>query len=92
MNTQTRKIKEIIELVDGLEVLAIFAAKVAADGKVDRKDLPIILEFTNKIKSLFAAFDDVPKIVEEIEDIDRVEMIILLKKLLGLAKNIKDLN
>ena len=90
MSTQTREIKEIIELVDGLEVLAIFGAKVVADGKVNHKDLPIVIEFMDKIKSLFSAFDNVPEIVQEIEDLDRAEMIILLKKLLDIAQNIKD--
>lgn len=90
MTTEKKEIKEIIELVDGLEVLAIFAAKVVADGKVNHKDLPIIIEFMNKIKSLFSAFDDVSEIVQEIEDIDRTEIIILLKKLLDIARNIKN--
>lgn len=90
MNTQTREIKEIIELVDCLEVLALFGAKVAADGKVDRQDIPLILEFTNKVNSLFSAFDNVPEIIKEIKDIDKVEMIILRKKLLDIARNIKE--
>lgn len=90
MTTQTKEIKEIIELIDGLEVLAVFGAKVVADGKVDHNDLPIVLEFMNKINSLLSAFDNVPEIAKEIEDIDKVEMIILLKKLLGIARNIKD--
>ena len=90
MSTQTREIKEIIELVDGLEVLAIFGAKVVADGKVNHKDLPVVMEFMNKINSLLSAFDNVPEIVKEIEDIDKAEMIILLKKFLYLAKNLRD--
>ncbi|WP_019503842.1 hypothetical protein [Pleurocapsa sp. PCC 7319] len=90
MSTQTKEIKEIIELVDGLEVLAIFGAKVVADGKVNHNDLPIVLEFMNKINSLFSAFDNVPEIVKEIEDIDKAEMIILLKKLLDIARNLRD--
>ena len=89
MSTGKREIKEIIELVDGLEVIAIFGAKVVADGKVNHQDLPIIIEFMNKIKSLFSAFDDVSEIVKEIEDLDRAEMIVLLKKLLYIARNIK---
>ncbi len=92
MSTEKKEIKEIIELIDGLEVLAIFGAKVAADGKVNHKDLPIILEFTKKINSLLSAFNDVPEIIKEIEDIDRLEIVILIKKLLDVARSIKDVH
>ncbi|MGL5834074.1 MAG: hypothetical protein ACRC1Z_12710 [Waterburya sp.] len=78
------------ELIDGFEVLALFGAKVVADGKVNYKDLPIVIEFMDKIKSLFSAFDNVPEIVQEIEDIDRAGLIIPLKKLLDIAINIKE--
>ena len=90
MSTQTKEIKEITELLDGLEVLAIFGAKVVADGKVNQKDLPIVMEFMSKIKSLLSAFDNVPEIVQEIEHIDKAEIIILLKKLLDIARNVRD--
>ena len=33
MSTQTREAKQIIELADGLEIIALFGAKVVTDGK-----------------------------------------------------------
>ena len=92
MSIEKKEIKEIIELVDGLEVLAIFGAKVAADGKVNHKDLPVILEFTKKLNSLLSALNNVPEVIKEIEDIDRVEIIILLEKLVDVARSIKDVH
>ena len=92
MSTQKLDITRTLELADAIEVIAIFGVKVAADGKVNYEDLPTLMEFMGEIDSFLSVFESVPEIVEEIQDIDQAEIMILLNKFLGIARNIRDTN
>lgn len=83
-------IKEIKELLAGLELLGVAAKKIAADGKVGVDDLAHLLDVAKKAEVLLAAIKDIDKIDDEIKALDQAEIIELVSAVLALVKKIKE--
>lgn len=73
-------IKESLELLDGLKILAIDVKKVFADGKVSIADLPVAMELLGQLGTLTAAIQGVDQILVEAKDLSAEEINALVAK------------
>lgn len=89
MEPQKRDIKEISELIDGIEAVGVPVAKVFADGKVNSLDLPHGLELVQNHQKIIDAADNIDDVVPEAKDIDPAEAVIIVQKLYKVAASIK---
>lgn len=71
-------ITEINEVFDGLDVLADFAGRVLADGKVSVTDLNSLVHLASKFSTLGAAVEGADKAVKEGKNLDQAEVIAIL--------------
>lgn len=83
-------IKEISELIEGIEAVGVPAAKVLADGKVNAMDLPHALDLVKSHQKLIDAVSGLDEVIPEAKDIDSAEAIILVQKLIAAGKAIKE--
>lgn len=73
-------IKESLELLDGLKILAIDVKKVLADGKVSIADLPVAMELLGQLGVLTSAIQGVDQILTEAKDLSPEEINTLVAK------------
>ena len=90
MSETTKGIKELSELVDGIEAVGVPVAKTLADGKVNASDLPHALDLVKNHQKIIDAVSGLDEVVPEAKDIDPAEAVILVQKLYAAAKNIKE--
>jgi hypothetical protein len=82
-------IKETIEMLDGIEVLAVAGAKIAKDKKVSVEDLPAVMELVKKLDVVIEGIKDLDKLDDELKDLDQGELIAIVSKVLLLGKAVK---
>lgn len=68
-------VKEALELLKGLEVIAGIAGHIAADGKVNLMDVPKLMPLVAQFDLLTEAFSGLDGLKEEIKDIDQAELV-----------------
>jgi len=68
-------IKESLEIIKGLDLLADTAVAVLADGAVNGSDLMIVVEKFKSLNVLVEAFEDSDKALAELKDLDQEELI-----------------
>ena len=85
---QSRGTKETQEVIKALEVLAEFATKMFADGKVDGSDFMLAIEFFKKADVMVDAIKDIDELAAEIKDLDEQELIQLGLASYSLVKKI----
>ena len=73
--------KELIEFLDALKVLAVFAGGVLKDGKVDAKDLASLASLGIQFPVLMSGFSGLPAALDEAKDLDKPEVVQILNKL-----------
>lgn len=73
-------VKESLEVLDSLKVLAVTASKVMEDGKVSLGDLPVLLGLLKEVGTLKAGAEGVDSIPKEIKDLSAEEAALLLNK------------
>lgn len=71
-------IKELKEGLEGLGILAEFAGKVLKDGKADVADLKHVIDLGLEFPKLEAAAKDIAKAKDELQDLDKAELIELI--------------
>lgn len=81
--------KEIVELLEGVKILAITAKKALADGKISLADLPLVLEAITKVSVLVEAVNGVDQVPSEVKDLTAEEIQMLVSKVLVLAAEVK---
>lgn len=86
---EARGIKQCLELLEGIKVLAVDVKKVLADGKVDLKDLPVLMELLTQFSVLTAAVDGIDQIPAESKDLSSEEIAVLVDKVLEIVKIVK---
>lgn len=82
-------IKETSEVLDGLKLLATEAGKVLEDGKVNLKDLPVLLDLVQNVGVLKAAVDGAEEAPKEIKDLTQEEVAVLLGKVYEIVAALK---
>lgn len=86
---EKRDIKELSELIVGIEAVGVPVAKVFADGKVNALDLTHGLELVQNHQKIIDAVTGIEEVVPEAKDIDPAEAVILVQKLYAVVGNIK---
>lgn len=82
-------IKETLELLNAVEVLATAGAKIAKDKKVNAEDLPAAIELVKKLDVVLDGMRDLDKLDEEVKDLDEAELIAIVSKVIIIAKTVK---
>lgn len=85
----SKGIKEITELVEGIEAVAVPVAKALADGTVNTADLAHLLDLVKSHQKLIEAVKGLDEIIPEAKDIDTLEAVALVQKLYATANKIK---
>jgi hypothetical protein len=81
-------IKNIIEVLDAVEVVVIPVKEALKDG-LDLSDLPKALDIIKKHEVILAALDNIGEVIEEGKDIDPTEAAIIAAKVIALIKALK---
>lgn len=82
-------IKNTLELLGAVEVLAIAGAKIAKDKKVGVEDLPAVIELVKKLDIVLEGIKDIDMLDEEVKDLDQAELIAIVSNIMMIAKSIK---
>jgi hypothetical protein len=83
-----KDVKNIIEVLEAIEVLAIPAKQALKDG-LDASDLPKLLEIVKQHQKLIDAVEGIGEVVDEAKDIDAIEAAAIAGKVIDLIKKIK---
>lgn len=86
---EQKGIKEIKELLAGVEVLAVAIKKVMKDGKVDLQDAAVLVELGAQFPVLMAAVEGIKEIPAEAKEISAEEAIELVGKIYDIAKKVQ---
>lgn len=86
---EEKSIKECLELLEGIKILAVETKKVLADGKVDLADLPVLMTLLTQFSKLSAAVEGIDQIPAEAKDLSSEEITALVDKVLEIVKVIK---
>ncbi len=89
MADEQHGIKESLELLKGIELLAKDYTSVMADGKVDLQDLKVAGDIMAQFSQLSDAVKDVSLIGKEVSDLDEGEILQLATAALQIAKAFK---
>lgn len=84
-----KNVKELKELIIALQIIGVFAKKVAADKKVNLEDLPYLVDLAKQMDEVLAGIDGLGEVDDEIKDIDEAEAMELLGQVLKAVKAIK---
>lgn len=82
-------IKESLELLDGLKVVAVGAKVVFKDGKVDINDLPEAMVLLGQLGTITAALQGVELVMPELKDLSADEVNQLIAKVLEIVAAVK---
>jgi hypothetical protein len=86
---ESKGVKEMLELIEGLKQLVLVGKAVMKDGKVDMSDLPSLSLLLGKQAELVAAFQGLGELKEEAKDIDLAEAQVVVLALIAAAKEVK---
>ena len=81
-------IKESIELLNGIELIAVNGAKIAKDG-INISDLAYLVELAKNFEVLKNAYEGINLIDDEIKELDEKELVELGLKAFSIIKNVK---
>ena len=84
-----KDIKNIMEVLDAVEVIGVPAKAALKDG-LDAGDLPKLLEIAKSYQKLIDAIDGIGEVIDEAKDIDTAEAAIIASKVLSVIKKIKE--
>ena len=84
-----KTIKETKELLEGVQLLAITAVKIADDGFNIKEDFAHVIELAKNSTVLVEAVKGVGDIDEEVKDLDQQELAELGLLVFNMYKNIK---
>jgi hypothetical protein len=87
-NKESKNIKEIKEMLKGLELIGSQGAKIAKGG-VNFKDIPHVIELVKDYEVLDAAFSGLKEIPAEAKDLDEAELMELGLIVFRMVKNMK---
>lgn len=83
-----KDVKNIIEVIEAVEVIAIPVKQALKDG-LDASDLPKLLDIVKQHQKLIDAVDSIGEIVDEGKDIDAIEAAAIAAKVIELIKKLK---
>lgn len=90
METAKRDIKETMEFLNGLGVLAVLAGKITADGKIGVDDLKHLVDAAKDFQVVLDGVADVSDAMAELKELDESEAIQVIAKVFSILKEFKD--
>jgi hypothetical protein len=90
VNGNSVDIKNLLEVLKGLELVAGVAGHVAADGKVNLADLPKLLPLVQNHQVLLDAVKGADEIKAEIKDLDALEITQVIQSIMAVIKAFKE--
>jgi len=82
-------IKEILELIHGMKVIAITGKSVLADGKINLADIGSVMALLNKQAELTAAFTGLAEAQAEAKDMTLDEVSQVVAAFIAAAKEVQ---
>ena len=82
-------IKESLELLEGVKMLAADVKKVMADGKVDMADIGVLMDLLSQFSVLSEAVKGADQISMEVKDLSAEEINELVPKVLEIVAVIR---
>lgn len=79
-------IKNTTEVIDAIDVTIDMVKKIIEDGKVDSKDIPVLLDLVKAIPAYKAAVEDAKDIKDELADLSAEEINILALRMQAIVK------
>lgn len=91
METENVKtdLKETLEMIEGIKLLAVAGFKIAEDGKISLSDLAHLSELVKNSDKLMAAVKGSKLISKELKDLDDSEIVELGLQMHSLLKAIR---
>lgn len=83
-------IKETLELMESLEILAVAGAKIAKDGKLSPSDLTVVYDLLMKSSKLSDGFKGIKQLPVEMKDLDASEIEQIISKTFVIINNVKE--
>lgn len=90
MSEEKQDIKELMELLKAIEVIAVGAAKVAKDKKILPDDLLVLIDLMKQVDTFKDAFSGLKELPAEVKDLDETEIAQLIMAVFGIVKSVKD--
>ena len=87
---EEKGIKDIMEILDAAQELAVLGKKIMADGKVNFADIPLFMELLSKFNVLNLAYANANAAVDQVKDLSIEEGHKILAKVGDIAKAIKN--
>lgn len=84
-------IKELRELVKGIDLLAVSGARVMKDGKIGASDLGVLIDLLSNAQMLQNAFTGLKQIPAEAKDLDEKELIELGTSLFSIYRKVQEI-
>ena len=84
------EVKNILEVLEGIKVIAVPVKKVLEDGKVNLEDLPHLMSVLKEHQKLIDAIAGVKDIPAEVKDIDAGEAALIAGKVMEVIKAVKE--
>lgn len=86
---EKKGIKEILEMLEGMKVLAALGKSMAADGKINLADLPQLVVLVNNFGVLSAAINGMGELPAEAKDMDKEEAKQIVDKVFEIIEALK---
>jgi len=87
--SEAKGIESVLNLIDGVKLIAEFGKKVSADKKVGLEDLPALLDLVQKSDMLVKAVQGFGEVEKELKDLSLEESQMILSKLFEAAKSVQ---
>jgi len=84
-----KDIKETLELLDGLKVIAVTGADIFADGKINLADLPKLKNLATNFSTLKEAIAGIEDVDDEFKDLDVTEITSIISKVAEIVGAVK---
>lgn len=86
---QERDVQQIKELLAGVQVLAVAAKKVMADGKISVADLPVVIAMLPQVSTLVKAVEGIDQLPSEAKDLSVAEIEELIGAVLAMIEEVR---
>lgn len=86
---EKKGVKELMEALAALEMIAKAGVAIAKDGKIGLDDLKHVIELVKKHEEILEGIKDADKIVEEVKDMDMVELQMVAGKVIAIVAGLR---
>lgn len=88
--SEVKGIEGVLQLIEGIKLIAVFGKSVAKDSKVGLEDLPALLNLVQQSDVLVKAIQTAGGIEKELKDLSLEESTMILTKLFEAAKAVQE--